>query len=255
MESVIETYRRVAGGMIGEIVTAHVSRMGGSLWYKPREAGWSDMEYLLRNWTSFCSTSGDFVVEMFVHEIDLMTWFLGDKLPVKAEATGGRARRVTGDMYDHFSMTYVYDNGMRTHCTSRQIAGCNEQIKVTMYGTKGHADPRNGEIYSKDGSLAWKYERPKRDDPQARNLPSATVQTHIQVVNAIRSGTPFNKADQLANSTLIAILGREAAYTGKFISWDEIMASNQKLTFDKYEFGPIPGFSEDIPLAGRPAVI
>jgi len=249
-KDVVETYRRVVGGMIGEITSAHVSRMGDALWFRPRQAGWSDMEYLLRNWTSFCRTSGDFVVEMFVHEIDLMTWFLGNKLPIRAEATGGRARRLTGDMYDHFSMTFVYADGMRANCTSRQISGCPQQIMVNIYGTKGHADPRGGKIYNKDGTLAWQFERPKKDDPEANKIATATVQTHIQSVNAIRSGKPFNKADQLANSTLIAIMGREAAYTGKFITWEEIMASNLKLTLDNYEFGPIPDFKEEAPLPG-----
>lgn len=108
----IETYRRVAEGAIGDIVSAHVTRLGGALWYINRRPEWNDMEYMLRNWVNFCWTSGDLVVEQFVHEIDMMSWFMGDKTPVRAEATGGRQRRVTGDMYDFFSIEYVYDNGL-----------------------------------------------------------------------------------------------------------------------------------------------
>ena len=77
----IETYRRVAEGAIGEIVSAHVTRLGGALWYVNRRPEWNDMEYMLRNWVNFCWTSGDLVVEQFVHEIDMMTWFLGDIVP------------------------------------------------------------------------------------------------------------------------------------------------------------------------------
>ena len=253
-KDIVETYRRVAGGAIGEIISAHVSRMGGALWFKQREPKWSDMEYLLRNWVSFCRASGDFIVEQFIHEIDLMTWFLGGKLPVSAEATGGRQRRQTGDMYDHISVTYVYDNKMRTHCTSRQMAGCNTSIRVMIYGTKGHADPRNSVIYNRDGSVMWEYPRPKRDDPdQTWKVPDMFVQEHVRFVNAIRTGKSINETDQMAYSTLMAIMGRESAYSGKFVTWDEIMASTQNLSLDKYEFGPIPGFKEEVPVAGTPS--
>lgn len=79
----IETYRRVAEGAIGDIVSAHVTRLGGALWYINRRPEWNDMEYMLRNWVNFCWTSGDLVVEQFVHEIDMMSWFMGDKTPVQ----------------------------------------------------------------------------------------------------------------------------------------------------------------------------
>ena len=115
----IETYRRVAEGAIGDIVSAQVLRNGSSLWHKDRQPEWSDMEYMMRNWPNFCWVSGDMPLEQFIHEIDMMSWFLGDKKPVSATAVGGRARRVTGDVYDFYSIQYQYDNGMRTNCTSR----------------------------------------------------------------------------------------------------------------------------------------
>ena len=250
-KDIVETYRRVAGGAIGDILSVHVSRMGGALWFRQREPGWNDMEYILRNWVSFCRTSGDFVVEQFVHEIDLMTWFLGGKIPVSAEATGGRQRRVTGDMYDHMSITYVYENGMRAHCTSRQIGGCDNKTVCMLYGTKGYADARNSKIYNYDGTVAWEYPSPRRDDPdQTWAVPDMYEQEHVRLVTSIRTGKSVNEVEQLAHSTLIAIMGRESAYTGKFITWDQMMASDQNLRFPKNEFGPIPGFTEEIPLAG-----
>jgi hypothetical protein len=75
-------------------------------------------------------------------------------------------------------------------------------------------------------------------------------QEHIRLVNAIRSGNPVNETEQLAHSTLMTIMGRESAYTGKFVTWDQMMASDQNLRFAKNEFGPIPDFKEEIPLAG-----
>ena len=249
----IETYKRVAGGAIGEITSAHVSRMLGSLWSRKREKDWDDMEYMMRNWYNFCWVSGDFVTEQFIHEIDKMSWFMGDKPPVRAEATGGRQRRVTGDIYDHMSIEYLYENGCRAHCTSRQIAGCDNQTVVMVYGTKGYTNCKST-IYNYDGSVAWEYAYPKsKDDPdQSGKVPDPFIQEHIRLVTAIRNGKPVNDIEQLTLSTLLTIMGREAAYTGKFITYDQIMASTQKLGPEVYQFGPVPGFKEEVPLAGNP---
>ncbi|MDR3260805.1 MAG: Gfo/Idh/MocA family oxidoreductase [Tannerella sp.] len=249
----IETYRRVAGGAIGDIVSAHVSRMGGALWYIQRRPGWSDMEYMLRNWVNFCWTSGDHIVEQFIHEIDQMSWFLGDKRPVRAEATGGRQRRVTGDMYDHFSVEYLYEDGHRAHCTSRQIGGCDTQTVIMVYGTKGYTNC-NDTIFHPDGTVAWKYPRPKPEDAdQSMAVPDPYVQELIRLVTAIRTNRPVNDVEQHVQSTLMAIMGRESAYTGKFVTWDQIMASAAKLGPDTFQFGPVPGITEVIPVAGTEA--
>ena len=249
----IETYRRVAEGAIGDIVSAHVTRLGGALWYINRRPEWNDMEYMLRNWVNFCWTSGDLVVEQFVHEIDMMSWFMGDKTPVRAEATGGRQRRVTGDMYDFFSIEYVYDNGLRAHCTSRQINGCDTTHNVMVYGTQGYTNCFDT-IYNLDGTIASQYPKPAPEDPdQSMAVPDPYVQELIRLVTAIRTDTPVNDAEQHVKSTLMAMMGRQSAYTGKFVTWDEIMASEMKLGPETYEFGPVPGIPETPPVAGSPA--
>lgn len=247
----IETYRRVAGGAIGEIVSAHVSRLGGALWFVQRRPEWNDMEYMMRNWVNFCWVSGDLVVEQFIHEIDMMSWFMGDKKPVSAEATGGRARRVTGDMYDMFSIEYLYDNGHRAHCTSRQIGGCDFRHSVLVYGTKGYTNCFDT-IFNLDGSVAWKYPHPKPEDAdQSMAVPDPYVQELIRLVTAIRTNKPINDTEKHVQSTLMAIMGRESAYTGKFITWDQIMASTMKLGPDTFQFGPVTGINEEIPLPGE----
>ncbi|MDR1097690.1 MAG: Gfo/Idh/MocA family oxidoreductase [Tannerella sp.] len=249
----VETYRRVAGGAIGRIVSAHVIRHGGALWHIKRKPGWTDMEYMLRNWVNFCWTSGDLVVEQFVHEIDMMTWFLGDVHPVKAEATGGRQRRVTGDMYDFFSIEYLYENGMHTHCTSRQIGGCDSDHSILVYGTEGYTNCFDT-IFNPDGSVAWKYPHPKEGDAdQSMAVLNPFVAEHVRLVAAIRTNKPVNDADKHVQSTLIAMMGRMSAYTGKFVTWDEMMASTLKLGPETYAFGPVPGIPEEIPLAGTAA--
>ncbi len=247
----IETYRRVAGGAIGEIVSAHVSRLGGALWFVQRRPEWSDMEYRMRNWVSFCWTSGDLIVEQFIHEIDMMSWFLGDKKPIRAEATGGRQRRITGDMYDFFSVEYVYENGHRAHCTSRQIAGCDNNHLVMVYGTKGYTNCFDT-IFNLDGSVAWKYPHPKPDDAdKSMEVPNPYVQEHIRLVTAIRTNKTISDVEQHVQSTLMAIMGRESAYTGKFVTWDQIMASTLKLGPETYQFGPVPGIKEEVPIEGE----
>lgn len=251
----IETYRRVAGGAIGEIVSAHVIRHGSSLWHIQRRPEWTDMEYMLRNWVNFCWTSGDLIAEQFVHEIDLMSWFMGDKHPVRAEATGGRQRRVTGDMYDFFSVEFAYENGIRTHCTSRQIDGCDNNHSILVYGTKGYTNCFDT-IFNLDGSVAWKYPHPKPEDAdQSMAVPDPFVQEHIRLVTAIRTNKAVNDSEQHVNSTLMAIMGRESAYSGKFVTWDQIVASNLKLGPDNYEFGPVSGIKEEIPVVGDGARI
>jgi len=247
----IETYRRVAAGMIGTIVSAHVVRHGGKLWHVKRQKGWSDMEYMLRNWPNFCWTSGDFIVEQFIHEIDMMSWFIGDKHPVKAQATGGRARRVTGDMYDQISVEYIYENGHRAHCTSRQIGGCDGEHCIMIYGTKGYTNCFNT-IYDLDGNEIWKYPYPEEGaEDQSMLVPNPYIEEHIRLVRAIREGQVLNDMEKHVQSVLIAMMGRMSAYTGKFVSWDDIIASDEKIVPEVNGFGPVPDIKEEIPLPGE----
>ncbi len=245
----METRRRVANGEIGEIVSAHIIRNGGSLWVIRRQPGWSDMEYMLRNWANFCWLSGDHIVEQFIHEIDVMNWYLG-KNPVKAIGWGGRQRRVTGDQYDFFSIEYIYDNGMHTHCAARQITGCSNLTKQFIVGTEGFADAR-GTLYNLKGEEIWKYPKPAEDDPdQTWAVKDPFVQEHVNLVTAIRTGNIINDAEAQVNSTLITIMGRMSAYTGKDVTWDEVLNSDLYLGPKIYEWGPVPGIPETPPVIG-----
>ena len=186
-KDILETYRRVANGEIGEITGASAIRMSGSLWYRNRDPKWSDMEYMLRNWRNFCWLSGDDILEVTVHEIDLMTWFVG-KLPVEAIGLGGRQRRANGDCYDFMSVEYIYDNGMHTHAISRQINGCSKLIQNRITGTKGYADCK-GAIFNLEGNKVWGYPYPEESDTgQTWKVNNCIVQEHIALVSAIRGG-------------------------------------------------------------------
>ena len=245
----METKRRVMNGEIGEIVSAHVIRNGGSLWVRKRQPQWTDMEYMLRNWGNFNWLSGDHIVEQFIHQIDLMNWYLG-KNPVKAIGWGGRQRRVSGDQYDFFSIEYIYDNGMHTHCAARQISGCSNLTKVQIVGTEGFADAK-GSLYNLKGEEIWKYPKPEKTDPdQTWAVKDPFVQEHINLVTGIRTGNVVNDAEAQVMSTLVTIMGRESAYTGKDVTWEELMNSDMRLGPTTYEFGPVPGIPETIPVIG-----
>jgi myo-inositol 2-dehydrogenase/D-chiro-inositol 1-dehydrogenase len=245
----METRRRVINGEIGDIVSAHIIRNGGSLWVIKRQPGWSDMEYMLRNWANFCWLSGDHIVEQFIHEIDVMNWYLG-KNPVKAIGWGGRQRRITGDQYDFFSIEYVYDNGMQTHCAARQITGCSNLTRQLITGSKGFANAK-GTLYNLKGEEIWKYPYPEENAAdQTWKVTDPYVQEHINLVTAIRTGEIINDAEAQVNSTLITIMGRISAYTGKDVTWEELMNSDLYLGPKTYEFGPVPGIPETIPVIG-----
>jgi len=245
----VETWRRVVNGEIGEIVSAHITRNGGSLWVIQRQPGWTDMEYMLRNWANFCWLSGDHIVEQFIHEVDVMNWYLG-KIPVKAMGWGGRQRRVTGDQYDFFSIEYVYDNGMHTHCAARQITGCSNLTEQFIVGTKGFANAR-GMIYNLIGEEIWKYPQPEEGSTdETWKVTDPYVQEHINLITGIRRGNAISDAEAQINSTLITIMGRMSAYTGKDVTWEEVMNSDLYLGPKTYEFGPVPGIPETPPVIG-----
>lgn len=248
----METWRRVANGEIGEITGANIIRNGGALWYRSRQPEWSDMEYMLRNWVNFTWLSGDHITEQFIHEIDVMNWFV-DKIPVRAVGWGGRQRRVTGDQFDFFSIEYEYENGLRTHCAARQINGCTNKKVEQINGTLGYADAA-GKIFDLKGNVIWEYPHPDKDDTESQwHVTNPFLQEHINLVTAIRTGKPVSDAVAQVNSTLITIMGRISAYTGKDVTWEEMMNSDLYLGPKAYALGPVPEVKEEIPVAGVPA--
>jgi predicted dehydrogenase len=200
----------------------------------------SDMEWQCRNWLYFTWTSGDHIVEQHVHNIDVINWAFG-ALPVKATGMGGRAARTApeyGNIFDHFAVEFEYPNGARVMSMCRQTAGAAERVEEKLVGTKGSAFGY-GEIKS---AAPWKFEGDEI---------SPYVQEHTDNIAAIRAGKPLNEGQQVAESTMCAIMGRMSAYTGRALSWDWVMNSSKLDIVPKnFEFGPnpvdpvaIPGFT------------
>ena len=241
----IEVWKRVRDGAIGDIRALRAIRNQGALWYRVPQPGWSDMEYMVRDWVNWAWLSGDIIVEQHIHHLDAMLWVLG-KTPVKATGMGAHARRRTGDQYDFFSVDYEYDNGVHMHSTIRQLNGCANERQEVIVGSKGSAS-LDGLIYDAAGKRTWKYEGPTNDP---------LVQEHVDWVTAIRTGKPVNTVKETALATLMAIMGRDSAYTGKAIAWDDLLASTARLGPTEYALGPValkpvapvPGVDQGPPL-------
>lgn len=224
---------RVHGGAIGDITALRVFWNQGGLWTKPRQPGWTDMEWQLRNWLYFTWLSGDHIVEQHVHNLDVGRWALGDKLPVRVFGVGGRQARTApeyGHIFDHFGLDFEFDNGVHMLSMCRQQPGTPGLVAEFMKGTKGACDTYDGRQYEITGANAWRWEGEFTNPYQ---------QEHTDLIASIRKGSPLNELKRVADSTLTAIAGREAAYTGRVVSLDQLMAEPFSLMPEKLEFGPI----------------
>jgi predicted dehydrogenase len=253
-EDYIQTYKQVANGAIGRITSAKAFWNQEHVWFRTREPGWNDMEYMIRNWNNFCWLCGDHILDTHVHNIDVINWFMG-KHPEKAIGYGGRHRRVTGDQYDFFSVDFDYGNGVSSHSMCRQIDSCANGTGELVIGTEGYTNCMNT-IWDLDGNVRWQFEYPRDENgnPTSTVKIPPYVQEHMHLVYAIRTANYINEAEQTAISTLTAIMGRTAAYTGRLITWDEILKSDMKLGPSKIEFGPVEMVFET-PVPGTPVII
>jgi predicted dehydrogenase len=253
-EDYIETFKQVSNGAIGRITSAKAFWNQEHVWFRTREPGWNDMEYMIRNWNNFCWLCGDHILDTHVHNIDVINWFMG-KHPERAIGYGGRHRRVTGDQYDFFSVDFDYGNGISSHSMCRQIDSCANGTGELIMGTEGYTNCVNT-IWDLDGKVKWKFEYPKDENgnPGTSITIPPYVQEHMHLVYAIRTGNYVNEGEQTALSTLTAIMGRTAAYTGRLITWDEILKSDMELGPSKIEFGPVD-MVFDTPVPGTPVIV
>ena len=226
----LQLMRRVHQGDIGDIVSGNVYWNGGELWSKPRQPEWSDMEWQLRNWLYFTWLSGDHITEQHVHNIDVANWAIGDH-PISAMALAGRQVRTDpafGNVFDHFSVEFVYPGDVRVTSNCRQINGCDNRVDEFIVGTRGRVSFGRGRI---EGDTPFQF---------SGAFTNAYVQEHIDLFNAIRTGSELNEARTVAASTLTAIMGRMSAYTGQRVTWQQALNSTLDLAPVAYEFGPIP---------------
>lgn len=233
--SYLESVKRIQDGAVGDIVTLRAYWNGGGIWHRG-DRGETEMERQVRNWYHYVWLCGDHIVEQHVHNLDVCNWIM-QAHPVRCWAMGGRqCRQGSGHIYDHFSVEYEYANGVRMFSFCRQMPG-EGNVSEGVDGTLGTAQP---------GS----WIRPKRGDAwrAPRGGSNPYVQEHTDLIRSIRTGAPLNETRNVAESTLTAIMGREAAYSGQVIEWDKAIKSNQNLIPAKLEWGPAP--AAEVPTPG-----
>jgi predicted dehydrogenase len=233
-----ETFKRVFDGAVGDIIALHCSYNTGKLWSKKRKAGMSDAEWQIRNWLYFTWLSGDHIVEQAIHSLDKMAWAMKDQPPVRASAVGGRQVRTSpefGHIFDHFGVVYEYANGVKMFHFCRQQEGCDGDVSDHILGTKGICEVMKHRI---TGANPWSY------DPPEGSADDMYQTEHNELFASIRRGKPINNGDYMTKSSMLAILGRMAAYTGKTIKWEDALKSNVDLTPKEfaqgYHLGELP---------------
>lgn len=232
-----ETFGRVLNGQIGQILTTESTYNTGELWYKERKSNWSDFEYQLRNWLYYSWLSGDHIIEQAIHSLDMMQWAMGDKLPLRVTGTGGRQKRTDkkfGNVYDHFAVVYEYDNGAKSFFSCRQQNDTDPAYAVELIGNEGRClvDCRTG-VHEITGKNNWKYEDETKftDENAYKNSNSRSMyqKEHDELFASIRNNKPMYDGDWMVKSNLVALAGRMAGYTGKTVTLDEALASNEVL--------------------------
>ncbi|MBM3986146.1 MAG: Gfo/Idh/MocA family oxidoreductase, partial [Planctomycetes bacterium] len=229
------TYARIHEGAIGSIRAVYSTYNTSTLGRNPRQPGWSDMEYQLRNWQTHVWLAGDHVVEQAIHSLDKQAWTFGDVPPLSCTAVGGNAARdyaERGDSFDHFGVTFDYPDGAKAFHMCRQIDGCTNDNTDWVWGTQGDAHIEGwGPNYAITGAHPWEYDGPDNDMYQ---------QEHDELFASIRRGEPINDGTWMARSTMLAIMARMAAYTGQTLTWEQALASTQRLGPETYAFGALP---------------
>jgi predicted dehydrogenase len=240
-----EIIERIHDGEIGEIVNMQTTYNTGGLWHKGRRKSWSEIEYQMRNWLYFDWLSGDHINEQHIHSLDKIGWVMGDVYPDRVTASGGRISRVDekyGNIYDHFNSVYEWDNGVKAFSSCRQLNQTSTDVSDHIFGTEGTAHMQRHQIDYRNGKK-WAHEQAGTDNMYQNE--------HDAFFKAIRSGNTINNGEYMCNSTLMAIMARMSAYTGKTVTRDQALNSDLKLTPEKYEWGdhqaspiPRPGITE-----------
>ena len=245
--SYIRNKALIDAGAIGTIKGGVVQWNGTVPWIKRRNEGESDASYMTRNWLNFNELSGDHIVEQHVHNLDVAIWFLG-RLPITAVGFGGRARRQTGNMFDFFSVDFDFGDDVHIHSQCRQITGAYGRVGELFTGTEG--------VCYGGGKLDGKAVEIKEIKLDTDN---AMVQEHVDLIRSVISGNPLNEAKTIAESTMVAIMGRISAYTGELVRWNDIISNAESAHYKQlctptaldFEKGPVTMPEEVPPIPGK----
>ena len=253
----IDLKQRVDEGEIGKIRGGQVYWNDAGVWTKKRQAGQTELEYQMRNWYYFNWLCGDHILEQHIHNIDVANWFIGD-YPISAQGMGGRQVRTGkdhGEIFDHHFVEFTYASGAVISSQCRHIRGTMRRVDEVFQGTKGSIEIGKGEITNLDGNSKYKYPKKWGEDPNPYQV------EHNKLFASIRNGGVISDAENGAMSTLTAILGRMATYTGKKITMEEALNSKLHLMPEKVTWETTPPSLPDsegnypIPMPGKTKMI
>lgn len=222
----MEAIRRIHEGEIGDVIGATTRYCSTGIWYRNRREGMSDTQYQIFNWMHFIWLSGDQIAEQAIHNIDVMNWLMGGP-PLNAFGSGGRFTRPDdSEMWDNMAIDYEYPGGKFVSFMCRQIPSSESENGSVIYGSKGRAtilgSNSGASLVDRDGNEIWSMKG---------NIGAAYQQEHKDLIDSIRAGKPIVEFKETSESSLTAVMGRMAAYTGQRVSWEFV---TEKSTLDLF---------------------
>jgi len=212
-----EQARQILGGALGKVVAIQSMFLRAPYGVVGRDPSLNEVEYQFSNWYHFCWLSGDDVTQSLVHNLDRMRWILGEENPTWCFGLGGRSTsfgEVYGDMFDHDTVVYEFKSGARLYALCQTRVNCYPSWNDIIMGSKGACNWNACQI---QGETNWRYQGPQNDPHQEeQNI----------LIGSIREGKPVNHGDTMIDSTYMAVMGQIACYTGKPVTWDEMMAAD-----------------------------
>ena len=230
----MQAVERIHNGAIGDVIALRVYWNGGSIWYRNREPGATEMAFQTNNWYHFNWLCGDQICEQHIHNLDVGCWVKGE-YPVECNGMGGRGMRMGGDatksqIFDHTACEYTFSDGTKMFSQGRHLKGSWTEVAEYAHGSKGTASLSGGTI---EGANPWKFEEQN---------PNGHQQEQHDLIEALMRGEIYNEGEYGAHSTFTAILGREACYSGKVVKWDDLLAHGAELApgIDEYTIDTDP---------------
>ncbi|TXI69591.1 MAG: Gfo/Idh/MocA family oxidoreductase [Cyclobacteriaceae bacterium] len=230
-----ELYKKFKAGVIGEIVSAQAWWNNEGVWVNHRKYNQTEMEYQMRNWYYFNWLCGDHIVEQHIHNIDVINWFKGG-YPVKAQGMGGREVRKGkeyGEIFDHHYVEFTYADGTILNSQCRHIKGTMSKVDEFIMGTKGNIYFGAANMVDRKGKVLFQFDRTKENNPYQTE--------HDELFAAIaKNEYKFDDTDNGARSTMTAILGRLATYSGNVVEFDQALNSGLSIMPKQYDFNALP---------------
>ena len=222
---------QIRAGAIGDVRSVYATYYRGDLGHKfhgRRDPKMSELQWQLRDWYAYLWLSGDVTILLSGgHSVDKMAWWLGDVMPVKAVAVGSRVFPSEGNTFDNCFVAYEYAGGIRGFLGCRSQAGCYSENADYVIGTKGTCTIGRGRVPVIRGENTWRYGGPINNMYQTE---------HDELFASIRAGKPINDGARMARTTLMAIMGRMAAYTGQEVTWEQALSSQDRIVPEKLDW-------------------